>query len=718
MNFSLRSAVLYSLLGLLLILLLAVSLVPPVARWAVVNWFEQQGLDATFNTMTLSLGRGHLELSGVSARAPEGPGVELDRLMLDIAITSLWESEVVIEAVELDGFRLDVVRTDDDLLIGGLSLNQLTANDTGNNTDGEVEVPSESPESDQPAIAENSAENTMQGAVDRALRLQHLSIANIEVCVSREQQSAIMADHCLQFDELSLPKGLQISSIQDFALAMPALSLTDVQVLDRKHELAVASISALELQALALSEGAASFEHAALVGLQVFERGQQQPEHEQLRFHGDLSRIDVSNLNWCPQALSLAAVDLNGLKLLLHRDEHTQMPVLALVNQLLAELPKGEVGEAESTEASQPETVQTEAISHDEQPIAIDIGRISLDGGSDLWIIDQGVAPWMQKGITDIQLQVGRLDNTDPALASEVSLRANMGEFGALAMQGQVWPFAETLNMQLEGDITALDMLPFSGYVQQAIGYQIDRGQLNNKLVLNIDKDILDARAELEFDKFEVKSLNAEQAQQMEAQSGKAQGDTMLPIGVALNLLRDSDGKIFLKLPVKGHIDDPSLSLNHVLGVVMRKAMTAAVMNYYAPFGLLDVASKLAKSATQLRFEPLLFTPGQAALDRDGLARMDQLSQLLSEKQQLSMSFCPTASGADALPLLGIKTPPEAGLVLTPEQSQQLRALAKERSLVVKSELLGRGVQAKQVILCQPQLELTRFDKAELTISL
>jgi hypothetical protein len=294
-----------------------------------------------------------------------------------------------------------------------------------------------------------------------------------------------------------------------------------------------------------------------------------------------------------------------------------------------------------------------------------------------------------------------------------------LGEFGQLKLAGKVWPFKSTLNLSLEGDIAGMDLLPFTGYLEDAIGYQVQTGQLNQQLKLTIKDDILDAKAELELDKFHLQALKAAMKEGAADVAPDADVETtLLPIGVALNLLRDTDDKIFLVLPVKGHIDDPSLSVAHILGIVTRKAMTAAVLNYYAPFGLLDLATMLAKSATALRFEPLEYPAGVSALKASHRERLAKFSQLLVDKPQLSMRFCASASGADALHLLELSEVPEAGLVLNASQRESLRVLARQRTSTIKASLLELGAKPSQVIVCQPALALQRFTDAQVDVSL
>ncbi|MEL7399087.1 MAG: hypothetical protein AAFN68_00800, partial [Pseudomonadota bacterium] len=253
--------------------------------------------------------------------------------------------------------------------------------------------------------------------------------------------------------------------------------------------------------------------------------------------------------------------------------------------------------------------------------------------------------------------------------------------------------------------------LAVSPYVERALQYKIQRGQLNNTLEIVIEENQLDIDSELILEKFYLEDLKPEEL----AEGEKAQ---TIPVATAMNLLRDGDDRITIKLPITGDVADPSFSLSQVVGVVLKKALTQAVINYYTPFGLVNIASALADSATQLRFEPLLLTAGQAQPDKAHQQRLQQLADLLKAKQQLSLSFCPTVTGADALHALKLDKVPEKGLALTPEQQQQLRQLGIDRGKAIKSDLMGKNVAASQIILCQANVDITDMSAPEISISM
>jgi len=698
-------------LTLLCVLLLVVSLAPPVLRWQVKSWLEAQGLVAEFQHMSVSLGRGRVEFAGITGRDAQGAGFGLQRLVLDMALLPLLNQQLVVESFELDSLSLDVVRLPGDTLIGGLSLANLTARAI-----------------DQPAAEPDS---TLEAALDWSLSIERLRVADLEFCMAKESAGRErLARHCLSVAGVATEGGLLVPSLQSSSLQLAReLTVFGLRVDDSENSLKVLSIDALGVRGVNFVPEQLQLQHFSLQGLALLER--QSEVAERFEFHVGLGDLQLQKLLWRPQALDIESLGLSDLTLLLHRDRSAQLVLMSWMERLLGQLEQPSDTPAVVIDPMPSAAVPAGQLSAEqapEAPTTVHLQHFVINGDSSINVLDEAVQPRLEQALSDVYLELNNIDSRDIQQGSELKLTARAGEFGSLALGGKLWPFRDTLNMDLAGHVEALDLLPFSACLEHAIGYQVQTGQLNLQLALVAKQDVLDARAELELDRLYLQTLSAAleggsvasvRVPAAVASSDTSGGETtLLPIGVALNLLRDSDDKIQLALPVSGHVDEPNLSVAHVLGVVMRKAMTAAVLNYYAPFGLIDLATMLAKSATALQFEPFLFAPGAVDISRAQKPRLDKFSQLLAEKPQLSMSLCGSASGADALHLVQLQQVPEAGLILTPEQRQQLRDLVSLRLKGVKSRLLQQGASARQVVLCQPVLALDKFTDAEVDVSL
>lgn len=844
----LKKVFIYSISALLVLLLLLITLAPPIVRWAVEDWLQDEGVEAQFDHLSMTLGLGRIEIVGLRGEDAQARGFGLDELILDVELLPLMSRRIVIEQVEVNGLRLDVVTQPDDMIVGGLSLAKLSAGDEVeleqevskeeavvkdwavelhrlaiNNVklcvaqeadvvethhcialdslllEGGIDVPSlqniqvNLPESvvlkgvsvtdklqqitllTLSKLAVESLHYEAAGGGLDGIVLDELSLSGLEqdisdlglMSVSGGFESfqlnglswqpdnvldpqdwgvtfrgfAIKATkfcatklvdgksdpQCLGFEQLLIDGGLSVPSVNELQVEMPGtLTLSGFNVEDQLYQLGVMSLDELKLKALNYQTGGLTLDQVVLNKLKLLERHEAMLRSDSIVYHGGLDKLQLNELAWQPEVLSIDTVNVGGLDLLLHRDEQATLPIIRLLELLLKKADPAASEVADQQLASQDVTSSEEAATPAEArpAMAVIINQFTIGEGSKLSVIDEGIQPVLVQTLSDLQLHVTSINGQQPNKASPAKLSARMGEFGMLRVKAKTWPFREKLNLELQGEIDAFDLLPFTGYLEQAIGYQVQSGQLNSELDVSVEEDMVDADVNLELNKFELlaleKALRQGSAEVRVSASGEAQEteSSALPIGLALNLLKDDNGKIYLELPVSGPVGDPSLSFSYVVSVVMRKAMTAAVMNYYAPLGILNIASGLMKSATELRFEPMLFDPGQSSLTGFHRDRLRKMAQLLSEKSQLSLSFCASASGADALSILQLPAAPEAGLVLTLEQREELRVLASERGSVVKENLLEMGAGSAQVVLCQPDLALDRFEPAEMEVSL
>ena len=61
---------------------------------------------------------------------------------------------------------------------------------------------------------------------------------------------------------------------------------------------------------------------------------------------------------------------------------------------------------------------------------------------------------------------------------------------------------------------------------------------------------------------------------------------TKLPVGLAITLLRDSDGKINLDIPVTGRIDDPEFSVWRIVLQIVVNLLTKSRHGSLRPAGV------------------------------------------------------------------------------------------------------------------------------------
>ena len=106
---------------------------------------------------------------------------------------------------------------------------------------------------------------------------------------------------------------------------------------------------------------------------------------------------------------------------------------------------------------------------------------------------------------------------------------------------------------------------------------------------------------------------------------------TKLPVKLAVALLRDSSGKIDLKLPVNGRTDDPNF---HVGRVIIQMLVNIIKKAATAPFALLEALYPGASELSTIAFEP-----GKADISPAEEPKIAQLIQILSERPSLKLEI-------------------------------------------------------------------------------
>ena len=117
----------------------------------------------------------------------------------------------------------------------------------------------------------------------------------------------------------------------------------------------------------------------------------------------------------------------------------------------------------------------------------------------------------------------------------------------------------------------------------------------------------------------------------------------MLPVRLALALLKDPAGVILLDVPVEGRTDDPEFRLGRV---IWRTVLNVLVKVATSPFSAL--ASLVGGSQEDLSL--VEFPPGEHLLDDAGRKRVELLARSLAQRPGLSLELeavaDPAADGA------------------------------------------------------------------------
>ncbi|MGR9044110.1 MAG: DUF748 domain-containing protein [Gammaproteobacteria bacterium] len=156
-------------------------------------------------------------------------------------------------------------------------------------------------------------------------------------------------------------------------------------------------------------------------------------------------------------------------------------------------------------------------------------------------------------------------------------------------------------------------------YMAEFAGYKIEKGQMSLDLSYTISKGKLEAQNNMFIDQFTL----GEKVENPDAVS--------LPLNLAIALLKDSDGKINLDLPISGSLEDPEFSISGLvfkaLGNLLKKIVTS-------PFHALASLVGGNRDLSEIRF-----SPGSAELELSEKVKLSKLAEALQSRPSLRLEI-------------------------------------------------------------------------------
>jgi len=252
------------------------------------------------------------------------------------------------------------------------------------------------------------------------------------------------------------------------------------------------------------------------------------------------------------------------------------------------------------------------------EPPRITVNRVVISGG-DFSFADRSVEPNVQTAVNQFAGTITGLSSENFAKA-DVDLKAMVDGAGPVAITGKLDPLGAQKFVDLKIDVRNVDLQPVSPYSGKFAGYEIARG----KLMLDV-KFLLEGK---KIDSTEVITLN-------QFAFGNPTGSpdaTKLPVRLGVALLKDSDGKIVIDVPIQGSTDDPEFRIGRVVLRVIVNLLTKAATS---PFSLLG--SMFGGGGDELAYQE--FSAGEAVLQPGEIAKLETMVKALANRPALSVGL-------------------------------------------------------------------------------
>lgn len=266
-------------------------------------------------------------------------------------------------------------------------------------------------------------------------------------------------------------------------------------------------------------------------------------------------------------------------------------------------------------------------------PFAVFIGKVNFKEGrgefSDLSL------PLPFK--TDIHDLNGRMIGlgTLSDIKSVVNLDGTIDKYGLMKIEGSLLSSNPKVFTDMRLKFQNIDMTNLSPYTGKFIGHELKEGKMNVELSYKID----DAQM-MGGNRIILKRMNLGEA----VESDDA---ISAPVGLAIALLKDSEGVIDLDVPVSGDVNAPEFAIGKVVWTALKNLITGVAT---APFRFLgDI---LGVSADEL--ENIEFEEGKYTLLPPQKETLDKLSEALISKKMLLLKVA--GSYDEKRDLLAIQT--------------------------------------------------------------
>lgn len=651
---------------LVMALVMLVVTLPQTSRWGTIRWLEVQGVVADIEAVTIDWMDGRISISNMTGRKGEDRVIAVEQLAITFDWQALRERRLQLESVMVQGLELEIVKeASGQLRVAGVLL--------------PAEQPSQAPVKEAPG----------EESPGWAFQLDQLSLDNFRIGYLSEAEGTNLS---VRWGKLGWQGDFRLPPVA--AGSEPALTvngnvqLDDFQLDDRRGDQTVILNQRLELQALSLQgvEAIAAAE-IHLAGFHLF------PSQAEKGGPSSLFRMDrlrLVALEMGVETLGIQRLEIEGLGGKLEKDREGGLVLRKRFDQVFAAPVKTDVAEVAAEETQASATGQR----------TFRLGELNLVKSHEIEIIDKSQARPFRASLRFNQLQLVSVDSAQPGNRSPLNLDLVLNQHGHARVKGKLALFSPTQDFELESKLTGIDLRPANPMIEKELGYLIRSGQMDAEIEMQSKQKQLKGVMKLDLQHLVLKRLDQHQAGKQNAGSQK------IPLDSALNLLRDRNDRIRLKIPVSGDTSKPDFDVQDAIYQASSKAMMSAIVNYYTPFGLVTVTQGLYEMVTAMRFEPVVFAAGSSSIPELQHEPLQGISRMLKERPGIHVKVCGFTAKEDLKQL----APEEYNRIEQKQQDvineateHQLRELANLRGERVKQFLVDQDIAASRLVLCEPE---------------
>jgi hypothetical protein len=252
------------------------------------------------------------------------------------------------------------------------------------------------------------------------------------------------------------------------------------------------------------------------------------------------------------------------------------------------------------------------------EPWPIVIGSFRVAEGK-MYFSDLTLQPNFAAEIHSLNGNIRGLSSQANAKA-DVLLEGKINHSSPVSISGQINPFKFSTYSDIAMRFRDVNLTTLSPYSGKFAGYRIEKGKLNMDLRYRLADRKLRADNKMVLDQLvlgeRVDSPNA----------------TSLPVRLAIALLRNSQGRIDIDLPISGNLDNPQFSLKGLLSDAITQMMTKLIRSPFAVLG-----SLIPNGGEELGY--IKFRAGDFALDEQEKTKLEKIASALKQRPGLNLDI-------------------------------------------------------------------------------
>jgi flagellar motor protein MotB len=268
---------------------------------------------------------------------------------------------------------------------------------------------------------------------------------------------------------------------------------------------------------------------------------------------------------------------------------------------------------AKSAKKAKP--AKTEASADDSKKTYFKIDRIQVTDGSSDFADLSLILPFAAR-ITDLNGGAGGFSSEKKSQV-KVALKGMAYDLAPVDIKGEVSPYQG--DFDLEMNFRGMPMPLISPYMVEFAGYKVEKGKMTLGLKYTVDDNKLTASNSILIDQL----VLGEKVENPDAVS--------LPLELAVALLKDSEGKIKIDVPITGSLEDPKFSIGGLITDALVNVITKIIKS---PFNALASVVNGKGDLSEIGF-----AAGKAELDEQQQDKLKAVAKALRERPALDVEI-------------------------------------------------------------------------------